>query len=153
MSPYSPKSLLSLSSLNSSKSSILPTYTFRVAPECTASASEGGSGPEFFPQPILRRRLLRVRPWYDDTWKNVKAAAGSTNVTNCIYAWSYRQKSLAVEEESRINTHRNMLVLHVPHTLQYTSPDSVTQILCRRLWVDVPQIHCSIKSLHSCASS
>ena len=46
-----------------------------------------------------------------------------------------------------------MLVLHVPHALQYTSPDSVTQVLRGRLWVNVPQVHRSIKSLHSCASS
>jgi hypothetical protein len=104
ISPNSPKSLLSFSSLNNSKSSMLPMYTFRVAPECTANASEGGSGPEFFPHPILRRRLLSVRPWYEDTWKNVKAAAGSTNVTNWIYASRFHQKPRGFEESRKTRT-------------------------------------------------
>jgi hypothetical protein len=70
-SPYSPKSRCNLSSEGVSKSSMLPIYTLRVTPECTAKASADGSGPVFLPKLSFSRRLLSVRPWYDDAWKKV----------------------------------------------------------------------------------
>lgn len=45
-----------------------------------------------------------------------------------------------------------MLVLHVSNALQYTSPNSITQILRRRLRMNIPQIHRPVHPLHSIRS-
>lgn len=72
------------------------------------------------------------------------AAVGSTKVTNYH---SHNQNEGQTTKGDR--TYRDMLVLHVPDTLQHTSPNSVAQVLCCGLGVDVSEVDCPVQCLIS----
>lgn len=52
-------------------------------------------------------------------------------------------------KEERERTYSDMLILHIPNALKHPSPDRITQILRRRLGMNIPEVNRPIKSLHA----
>lgn len=42
-----------------------------------------------------------------------------------------------------------MLILHISDALKNSTPNCITQVLRGRLWVDIPEIHGSVDTLHA----
>ena len=112
-------------------------YTFLVAPEWTQSARAGGSGPEFLPHSTFSLEGSNL----------VEGHGGSRVDEGNELSRSSLERNQGINNKGK--AYRNVLILHVPDALQYTTPDSVTQVLGGGLGVDVPKVNCPVQRLVS----
>jgi len=80
---------------------------------------------------------------------NLEECEGSCGVNKSHELKSPSQLNFGKAATAR-RTHSNVLVLHVSNALQDTSTNGITQILSRRLRMDVPEVHCPVQALRTC---